>query len=78
MPRPLNAIAEEIIRDWKKPYFAAVPYMQAMRTLVTINDAYGADSARGIVLYFLSNAQTWRGEVAKRIKAELKILAGVK
>jgi hypothetical protein len=31
-----------------------------------------------MVLYFLANATTWRGEDAKRIKAELKKLAGVK
>lgn len=33
---------------------------------------------RSIVLYFLSNATTWRGDDARRIKAELKKLAGVK
>jgi hypothetical protein len=30
------------------------------------------DGAETIVRYFLSNASTWRGEDAKRIKAELK------
>jgi hypothetical protein len=29
------------------------------------------DSGRSIVAYFLSNASTWRGETAKRIKLEL-------
>jgi hypothetical protein len=28
-----------------------------------------------VVLYFLSNARTWKGEVAKRVKAELKKMA---
>lgn len=76
--RPLHEIAREISREWPKPYFGAVPYLQAMRQLSTIADnTYGADDARGIVLYFLSNAQTWKGETARRIKAELKaILAG--
>jgi hypothetical protein len=32
----------------------------------------GFDSARSVVLYFLSNASSWRGDVAKRVKAELK------
>lgn len=75
--RPLHEIAREITRVWTPVYFGAVPYLQAMRQLDTIADSYGADDARGIVLYFLSNAQTWRGPDARRIKAELKsILAG--
>ena len=32
------------------------------------------DDGGSIVLYFLSNATTWRGEDARRIKAELKSL----
>jgi hypothetical protein len=31
-----------------------------------------------MVLYFLANAGTWRGPDAKRIKNELKALAGIK
>jgi len=76
--RPLSTIAAEIRRDWTKPYFGAVPYLAAMSTLDSISDNYGADSAKSIVLYFLSNASTWRGETAKRVKSELKQLAGVK
>ncbi len=75
MPRPLYEIAREICTDWKKLYFGAVPYLSAMQTLNTMNDNYGCDSAKSIVLYFLSNASTWRGEVAKRVKAELKAMA---
>ena len=78
MTRPLSVIAWEICADWKRPYFGAVPYLEAMSTMVNINDDYGADSGRSIVLYFLSNANTWRGPVAKRVKAELKQMAGVK
>ena len=40
--------------------------------LKSINDKYGADSGKSIVLYFLSNATTWRGSDARRIKQELK------
>lgn len=72
MTRTLNQIALEISRDWKVPYFGAVPYIRAMRSLSDMNDAYGLDSARGIVSYFLANAGTWRGETAKRVKAELR------
>ena len=77
-PRPLYQIAKEIRQDWKNVYFGAVPYLQAMSTLNSINDNYMMDSAKSIVLYFLSNASTWRGETAKRIKAELKKMAGLK
>lgn len=73
-PRALSAIAREIKRDWAKPYFGAVPYLDAMRSLVTMADEYGADSARSIVAYFLSNATSWRGETARRVKAELNAM----
>ena len=72
--RSLSTIAKDIRTDWKKPYFGAVPYLDAMRDLNDINDKYGFDSARSIVQYFLANAGTWRGETAKRIKAELKAM----
>lgn len=76
--RPLSVIANEIKKDWKNVYFGAIPYLIAMEYLNSINDNYGMDSAKNIVLYFLSNASTWRGEKAKAIKAELKKLADVK
>ena len=76
--RPVATIALEIIRDWKQPYFGAVPYLSAMRTIITMSDMYGADSARSVVSYFLANANTWRGPVARRIKAELKAMAAGK
>ncbi|ACE80011.1 hypothetical protein KI248_gp15 [Mycobacterium phage Phaded] len=72
--RPLHVIADDIRRTWPKMYFGAQPYWQAMRDLSSINDSYGCDSAKSIVLYFLSNASTWRGEDARRIKAELKAM----
>jgi hypothetical protein len=70
--RPLDVIANEIRKDWQPVYFGAVPYLDAMLTLNSINDMFGLDSADSIVRYFLANAQTWRGEVARRVKAELK------
>lgn len=70
--RPVCEIAREIRRDWKKVNFAAEPYLSAMSTLNSIQDSYGLDSGKSIVLYFLANASSWRGEVAKRVKAELK------
>jgi hypothetical protein len=70
--RSLSVIARDIGAHWPEPYFGARPYLWAMRSLEKITDKYGADSADEIVMYFLSNAQTWRGEDARRIKAELK------
>lgn len=72
--RPLYAIASEIRRDWKKVYFGAVPYLDAMQGLESVNESFGYDSGRGIVRYFLANASSWKGETAKRIKVELKNL----
>jgi hypothetical protein len=76
-PRPLHEIAREIRRDWgPKVYFGARPYLDAMGSLGTVNDTYGADSARTIVAYFLGNAAGWRGDTARRVKAELKSMVG--
>jgi hypothetical protein len=73
-PRPLCLIAREIRLDWKKPFYGAVPYIGAMAWLKTMGDTIGSDSAMSIVRYFLANASTWRGPVARRIKAELKAM----
>lgn len=70
--RTLSEIAQEIKRDWKQVNYAAKPYLWAMGSFNTIDDTFGLDSARSVVLYFLSNASSWRGDVAKRVKAELK------
>ena len=72
--RPLSTIAAEISRTWPNVYFAAKPYLAAMRSLGSIDDSYGYEDAKGVVLYFLSNAGSWRGDDARRIKAELKAL----
>jgi len=68
--RPINRIAGDIMRTWHRPYFGSVPYLQALLSLDNIDEDYGADSARSVVLYFLSNATTWRGPDARRLKAE--------
>lgn len=70
--RDISAIARDIRREWKNPYFGAVPYLNAMACLHSADDTYGADSARTIVTYFLGNASTFRGEQARKFKNELK------
>jgi len=72
--RPISTIAREIAADWKKVYFGAKPYLDAMFSLNSINDHYYFDEGKTIVLYFLANAGTWKGEKAKAIKAELKAM----
>lgn len=81
--RPVHEIAREIRKDWSATakngiYFGAKPYLDAMSTMTSIGDNYGMDKGTSIVAYFLSNASTWRGETAKRVKLELKKMAGIK
>ena len=78
MTRPLNEIAREIRKYWENVNYGAKPYLEAMQSLRSINDKYFEDDAKSIVVYFLSNASTFRGEHAKRLKAELKLIAGIK
>lgn len=76
--RPLYAIARDIKKAWPKVNYAAKPYLDAMLDLSSINDKYGYDSAKSIVLYFLANAASFRGDEAKTLKLELKTIAGIK
>ena len=72
--RSLSTIARDIKKNWPKVYFGAVPYLDAMFSLDTIQDRFYSDDAKTIVIYFLGNASTWRGPEAKRIKAELNAM----
>ncbi len=72
--RPLWQVARDVRAHWPKVSPYAEPYLDAMRALDSLNDWYGLDSAVSIVLYFLSNARTWHGEDAKRVKAELNAM----
>ena len=78
MARLLSEIAAEIRKDWKNVNYAAKPYLDAMSTMGSIKENFYFDSGVSVVLYFLSNANSWRGDVARRVKAELKAMAGVK
>nr|WP_199077114.1 hypothetical protein [Pedobacter sp. ASV19] len=74
IPNQISAIARIIRQDWKKIYFGAVPYLNAMSMIDNIGQNYYEDSAKNIIRYFLSNAGNWRGETAKAVKAKLKAL----
>lgn len=68
----ISQISRIISDNWDNVNYAAVPYVAAMNELNTIDSRYGVEDGRSIVVYFLSNASTWKGEVAKAVKAELK------
>lgn len=72
--RSIRSIALDIRKEWAKVNYAAKPYLDTMMELNSINDKYYNDSAKSVVLYFLSNAASFRGERAKALKAELKAL----
>ena len=72
--RPIYTIAAEIRKTWPKVNYAAKPYLDAMDSLNLISDPYLYDSGKSVVMYFLSNATSYRGEDARRIKAELKAM----
>jgi hypothetical protein len=87
--RPLHSIASEAIMDmetiargkrkyWRNVFPYLAPYADAMLSLNSIEDNYGWDSGREIVCRFISNAATWKGETAKRVKAELRKMVGLK
>jgi len=76
--RNLYEIANEITNDWVKVSPYAKQYLDAMHCLTSVNDKYGFDSGKSIVLYFLSNASQWKGDKAKTIKKELKQMVGLK
>jgi hypothetical protein len=73
--RKIYKIAEEIRKHWNPINKAALPYLEAMETLKTINDCYFMESAESIISYFLNNASTWKGEIARNIKKELTNIA---
>ena len=72
--RPLSVIATEITNNWENVNYGAVPYLNALKTLNSIDDMFNQDSADSVVRYFLSNASSWRGETARRVKKELNAM----
>jgi hypothetical protein len=72
--RPIHEIAREIRQDWQKVNYGAKPYLEVMEFLTHKDEMYMYDRADNLIRYFLSNATSWKGETAKRIKKELKQL----
>jgi hypothetical protein len=76
--RPLHQICDEIRKDWRPMPNYAKAHFEAIECATSIDEMYGFDSVKSEVCYFLGNAQTWKGETARRIKIELKQLVGLK
>ena len=75
MARPINLIAYDIVQNWKNISMHAKPYLDAMFDMDKIGEPYFFEpDCKGTLLYFLSNAQGWRGEDARRIKKELNAM----
>ena len=66
----MHKLFELVREDWSRPYFGAVPYIDALMAL-TDSGYYGLDSWQDLAIYFLGNANTWRGPTARAVKAEL-------
>jgi hypothetical protein len=75
--RPLNQLAAEILVDWKEsPSSAAYrvfakPYVEAMLSMQKCSDMYGMEYGDMIVARALNALHQWRGETARKVKAEL-------
>lgn len=67
-------IVQVIRQDWARPYFGAVPYLDALGSMDTddLDALYGVERIRDILPYLTGNLTTWRGPVARAVKAELK------
>ncbi len=70
-PFVLAAITREF---WLKPYFGIEPYLDAMATMMSFQDDYGQESGKSIGRYFLANATTFKGPIARAIKARIQEL----
>jgi hypothetical protein len=67
----INQIGDYILDQWPNISYSARPYVLSF-CLIDEHGMYGADSVQSIAMYFLANAQCWRGDAARAVKAELK------
>ena len=70
----VSEIAHAIANDWQNVNPYAVDYLNAMKQIRSVNESYYAESAKSVILYFLANAGSYRGENARTYKALLKDL----
>ncbi len=74
MARPIYQIANEILIHWRKPHQRAIPHLKAMLAMSTAYEKCGDGTGTDVISRFLNNAEDFQGEVARRVKAELKTL----
>mgnify|MGYP007064251744 CR=1 FL=1 len=74
MARTIHDIADEIVRDWRPMRDELVPYVSQMLEMRDRAEAADVEGAKSAVRYFLDHAGPWRGEVAGRIKSELRAM----
>jgi hypothetical protein len=68
----VSEIAHAIAKDWANVSPYAADYLNAMKEIRSVEDNYYADTAKSVIMYFLANANTYRGENARSYKALLK------
>jgi len=76
--RTLREIAFEVEADWRNiTNSGAQTALHQMKEISDIGAQYGHDSTgHSVVGSFLTHAIGWRGEVARRIKKELRAMCG--
>jgi len=76
--RTLREIALDIASDWKVIKNAgARDALACMKEMGKVTERFGADpNGYSIIGTFLSSSVGWRGEVARRIKRELREMSG--
>jgi hypothetical protein len=76
--RPLKEIAAEIEADWAVINNQAAKHaLDYMKTMGSIDAPFQLDpNGYGVVGTFLSHAIGWKGEVARRVKKELRTMCG--
>lgn len=64
-----DALADPTLKGSAREF--AGPYLRALLFCERASDPYFFEDAGTQVMYALSNLQSWRGERARRVKAEL-------
>lgn len=76
--RTLREITLEIASDWNVINNAgARDALECMKQMRKVTEPYAADpNGYSVIGIFLTNSVGWRGEVARRIKKELREMCG--
>ncbi len=73
--RPIHEIAKDIRKDWTKIDPRTNEYLKCLERMDRVNDMVGMEYGDMVVAHFLAfAAPRWRGEVARKIKAELNLV----